>query len=314
MSTAMFSEAINIQSFLQYLLGYCCKTTYHQDNETLLTILASGYSAKLRHCGRVHRINIASMSEQIDDDLVVATYCPTKKQIANGLTKVINPCEWLVQLGLKLVPKEDKALIILADTVARAEAFAGSLPQRINKQHLVQLLSYLPREQSARAEAADDVHSFASGAFVHGGIVGARSLTRMFPKSTAVITRFFGQLMPSHSFTAVIVQEGVMAPLHGDSHNAPDSKNLLVNLTPCTEPLLWVEDPEGDSPCPAPGVRLQGFLVKSPARFDPRRWHASIATSNPSTRFTAVAFTIRDANNTSPDDCRLLRELGFKLQ
>ena len=73
MSTAMFSEAINIQSFLQYLLGYCCKTTYHQDNETLLTILASGYSAKLRHCGRVHRINIASMSEQIDDDLVIAT-------------------------------------------------------------------------------------------------------------------------------------------------------------------------------------------------------------------------------------------------
>ena len=114
-----------------------------------------------------------------------------------------------MQLGLKLVPKGDKTFIILADTVARAEAFAGSLPQRINKQHLVQLLSYLPRKQSARAEAADDVHSFASGAFVHGGIVGVRSLTRMFPKSTAVITRFFGQLMPSHSFTTVIVQEGV---------------------------------------------------------------------------------------------------------
>ena len=41
MSTAMFSEAINIQSFLQHFLGYCCKTTYHQDNETLLTILAA---------------------------------------------------------------------------------------------------------------------------------------------------------------------------------------------------------------------------------------------------------------------------------
>ena len=263
----------------------------------------------------MHRFNIASMSEQIDADLVVATYCPTKEQIANGLTKVINPCEWpamLVQLGLKLLPKEVKALIILADTVARAKAFAGSLPQRVNKQHLMQLLSYLPREQSARADAADDVHFFASGAFVHGGIIGVRSLTRMFPKSTAVITRFFGQLMPLHSFTTVIVQEGVMAPLHRDSHNAPDSKNLLVSLTPCTEPLLWVEDSDGDSP--APGVHLQGFLLKSPARLDPRRWHASIATSNPSTRFTAVAFTIRDANNISPDDCRLLREPGFKLQ
>ena len=119
----------------------------------------------------MHRVNIASMSEQIDDDLVVATYCPTKEQIANGLIKVINPYEWptlLVQLGLKLVPNEDKAFMILADTVARAEAFAGSLPQRVNKQHLVQLLSYLLREQSARADAADGVHFFASGAFVHG--------------------------------------------------------------------------------------------------------------------------------------------------
>ena len=207
------------------------------------------------------------MSEQIDDDFAVATYCPTKEQIANGLAKVINPCEWLamlVQLGLKLVPKEDRAFVILADTVARAEALAGSLPQRVSKQHLVQLLSYLPREQSARADAADDVHSFASGAFVHGGIIGVRSLTRMFPKSTAVVTRFFGQLMPPHSFTTVIVQlqEGVvMAPLHRDSHNAPDSKNLLVSLTPCTEPLLRVEDPEGYSPCPAPGVKLQACEV-----------------------------------------------------
>ena len=106
----------------------------------------------------------------------------------------------------------------------------------------------------------------------------------MFPKSTAVITRFFGQLMPSHSFTTVIVREGVMAPLHRDSHNAPDSKHLLVSLTPSTEPLLWVGDPDGDSPCPAPGVQLQGLLSKSPARFDPRRWHASIATSNPTVR------------------------------
>ena len=112
MSAAMFSEAINIQSFLQHLLGYCCRTTYHQDNETWLTVLATGYSAQLRHCGQVHRVNIASMSEQIDDDLVVATYCPTKEQIANGLTRVIGPCDWpsmLVQLGLKLVPEADKA-------------------------------------------------------------------------------------------------------------------------------------------------------------------------------------------------------------
>ena len=57
----------------------------------------------------------------------------------------------LVQLGLKLVPKEDKTLIILADTVARAEAFAGSVPQRVNKQHFVQLLSFC-RENSLQEQ------------------------------------------------------------------------------------------------------------------------------------------------------------------
>ena len=59
-------------------------------------------------------------------------------------------------------------------------------------------------------------------------------------------------------------------------------------------------------------MQLQGFLLKSLARFDPRRWHASIATSNPSTGFNAAAFSVRDAINISPDDCSLLRELGFQ--
>ena len=72
MAAAMFSEAINAKTFLQHLLGFNCKTVYHQDNEALLKILAAGYSPKLRHCGRVHRVNIASMSEELDEDRVEA--------------------------------------------------------------------------------------------------------------------------------------------------------------------------------------------------------------------------------------------------
>ena len=57
----------------------------------------------------------------------------------------------------------------------------------------------------------------------------------MFPKSVAVITRFFSHLMPAQIFTMLVLQEGVMAPLHRDSHNVPGSKNLLVSLIPCAE-------------------------------------------------------------------------------
>ena len=46
MAAAMFSEAINAQTFLQHLLGFNCKTVYHQDNEALLKILAAGYPCK----------------------------------------------------------------------------------------------------------------------------------------------------------------------------------------------------------------------------------------------------------------------------
>ena len=94
MAAAMFSRAVNAQTFLQHLLGFNCKTVYHQDNEALLKILAAGYSPKLRHCGRVHRVNIASMSEELDKDRVEANYCHTNSQIANGLTKGIPPNEW----------------------------------------------------------------------------------------------------------------------------------------------------------------------------------------------------------------------------
>ena len=96
----------------------------------------------------------------------------------------------------------------------------------------MQLLSYLLRETSARADAAIDARSFASGVFVHGKVIGVRNLTRMFPKSIAVLIRFFAQLMVSHNFTTAMLQEGVMAPLHRDSRNAPGSKSLLVSLIP----------------------------------------------------------------------------------
>ena len=57
----------------------------------------------------------------------------------------------------------------------------------------------------------------------------------MFPKSTVV----FAQLVPSHRFATVVLQEGVTAPLHTDAHNAPGSETLLVNLIPCADAILY---------------------------------------------------------------------------
>ena len=123
-------------------------TVFEQDNETLLKVLENGgYSAKLRHCGRVHRVNIASMAEQVDGQTIVARYCNTKDQIANGFTKIIPPAEWphmLTQLGFEATNSE----VALPATVLvkRAEEYAASLPGRLHPQHLVQLLTLLPTQ------------------------------------------------------------------------------------------------------------------------------------------------------------------------
>ncbi|CAE7244859.1 RPS6KA5 [Symbiodinium natans] len=131
MASAMFGEALNIQVMMEHLLGRAIDVVFHQDNETLLKVLATGYSAKLRHCNRVHRVNIASMSEQLESPQVTAVYCKSESQIANGLTKVIPPAEWphtLAQFGLTASsdgPHLETAVAALAEANLAAEVFAG---------------------------------------------------------------------------------------------------------------------------------------------------------------------------------------------
>ena len=90
-----------------------------QDNQTLLDMLEPGYSAKLRHCGHLHRINISSMHEQLQQPNISAPSCcaegcgrcqriacpasaadedaayrETPRQMADGLSQVISPAAW----------------------------------------------------------------------------------------------------------------------------------------------------------------------------------------------------------------------------
>ena len=88
---------------LEHLLEQAIDGVFHQDNQTLLKALAAGYSAKLRHTNRVHRVNIASMSENLQGPHISVEYSRSELQIANGLTKLIPPAEWphtMTQFGM----------------------------------------------------------------------------------------------------------------------------------------------------------------------------------------------------------------------
>ncbi|CAE7808317.1 GIP [Symbiodinium sp. CCMP2592] len=170
MASAMFSEVINLQTFLQSAFKSTVPIIFYQDNETVLAILKSGYSPKLRHLGRVHRVNVASMAEIFEQEDFSATYVNSTDQLANGLTKIIPPAEWsdmLTQLCLNEgVPHHATVSRVV---VEEAERFASSLPRKITQEDLVQLLSYLPGESAVRPSASEAM-CFTTGAFAHGGL------------------------------------------------------------------------------------------------------------------------------------------------
>ena len=66
-----------------------------QDNDAVLKIISNKYSVKLRHCNRVHRVNIASICETLEkENTLELRHCKSEFQRGNSLTKVIPPCQW----------------------------------------------------------------------------------------------------------------------------------------------------------------------------------------------------------------------------
>ena len=61
MSSALFGEVLQIQDMLHYLLGVRPDVHFQQDNQAVIKIIGNQYSVQLQHCGRVHRVNIASV-------------------------------------------------------------------------------------------------------------------------------------------------------------------------------------------------------------------------------------------------------------
>ena len=130
LATAMFSEVENLQGHLVEILGFEIPVHYMQDNSTVITILKAGYSAKLRHMPRVHRVNVASVSERLTEPNVQITFCPTKEQRANGFTKVISPQEWSAMLE-QLCLSSNVTVAALAQGPRPEDPVAGTDPESV---------------------------------------------------------------------------------------------------------------------------------------------------------------------------------------
>ena len=91
---ACFGEALNFHYMIESLAESKVPVVFEQDNQAAITVMQSGYSAKLRHTGRVHRVNVASIHEQLEQGAFDLDYCDAALQVANGFTKIIGTSEW----------------------------------------------------------------------------------------------------------------------------------------------------------------------------------------------------------------------------
>ena len=60
-----------------------------------IKILRKGYSYKLRHLLRTHRVNVSSIAEVLQEEQISIIYCKTDEQVADIFTKPLDKTSFL---------------------------------------------------------------------------------------------------------------------------------------------------------------------------------------------------------------------------
>ena len=115
---SLYSEGLPALSLWDTLLGRTMQMTVHEDNQATIIIARKGFSPKLRHISRTHKVNLSCLAEQFEEGSGVGiSYIDTNLQAADIFTKQLPPAKWdnaIRLLGLRTkMPKElvDKRLL-----------------------------------------------------------------------------------------------------------------------------------------------------------------------------------------------------------
>ena len=76
------------------ILGREVELEVLEDNEATIKIVRKGYSAKLRHISRTHRVNLASVKEIFENPRMILNYVGTLEQASDIFTKALEPQKW----------------------------------------------------------------------------------------------------------------------------------------------------------------------------------------------------------------------------
>ena len=76
------------------ILGRKIELEIMEDNQATIKVVEKGYSSKLRHILRTHKVNLSSIKEVCDNDAVGLQYVNALEQSADIFTKALEPQKW----------------------------------------------------------------------------------------------------------------------------------------------------------------------------------------------------------------------------
>ena len=91
---SLFAEAIPALQLWSLLTGRNVVLEIKEDNQATIIVAKKGYSPKLRHVSRTHKVNLGSIAEILKDEDVLLEYIDTNEQAADIFTKALPPNKW----------------------------------------------------------------------------------------------------------------------------------------------------------------------------------------------------------------------------
>jgi hypothetical protein len=112
LSASLFTEALPFLTLWDIVLGRKVDLIILEDNQATIKVVRKGYSPKLRHISRTHKVNLGSIKEELEKPEVSIEYCHTTFQAADIFTKALAPMKW--PNALKLLGIDTKMTFVKA--------------------------------------------------------------------------------------------------------------------------------------------------------------------------------------------------------
>ena len=104
LARSLYQEGLPALQLWEMLLGRAVTLCVLEDNQATILVVRKGYSPKLRHITRTHKIDLSGLSEVFQDDSAELEYCKTDDQAADIFPKSLPPQKWgpaLKLLGIR---------------------------------------------------------------------------------------------------------------------------------------------------------------------------------------------------------------------